>query len=123
MPEQAASSSTANALPPPVIPQQNMSPKKKATGADLRIERKKLAAESECLARTHAQRLDGLRAEIDATRREIAAEEQTHAETVAFLERRNAELNATVLEWEERHRDDKERKTKELSEVRRRSRS
>ena len=95
----------------------SLAEKKKATGADLRYERKKLAAESECLARMHAQRLDGLRAEIDATRREIAAEEQTHAETVAFLERRNAELNATVLEWEERHRDDKERKTKELSEV------
>ena len=84
----------------------SLAEKKKATGADLRFERKKLAAESECLARTHAQRLDGLRAEIDATRREIAAEEQTHAETVAFLERRNAELNAAVLE-EERHRDDK----------------
>ena len=91
--------------------------KKGATGTQLRFIKKDLGANSECLSREQTQELNRLQREIDETQAKIDTEKEVNAETMAYLEKRNAELLERVAALEVKHREKKEQKQKELSEV------
>lgn len=91
--------------------------KKGATGLRLRFIRKDLEANSERLSREQMQELNRLQREIDETQAKIDTEKEVNAETMAYLEKRNAELLERVAALEVKHREKKEQKQKELSEI------
>ena len=97
--------------------------KKGREGLRLRFIRKDLEANSERLSREQMQELNRLQREIDETQAKIDTEKEVNAETMAYLEKRNAELLERVAALEVKHREKKEQKQKELSEIKTRERN
>jgi hypothetical protein len=95
--------------------------KKGRTGSETRFAKKDVVADSECNARQRAQTLAALRREHEALAATTAREKAAHLEIMDYLQRREGVLSARVAALETKHVEDKERRTRLLSETKSRS--